>query len=488
MSSRSSKPDFGSPLKVAGAVALVLLAMGALTALWPERNPQLGSLEIKWKSWKALWQKDTLSEVDLAALEKERAADSLRLASLKGAEDSLALVLELKSKNPAQLHLPPKNTAVLDVFFGQLDSLEQDLDPAPFVRILHWGDSQIEIDRISDVLRNELQTRFGGMGPGLLPIQQTIPSATVGQTAKGSLRRFLLWGPPSGRHAAHRSYGPLLSFSKMDSGRVELSFVKGMSATASSGKFSKAVLLTGHRSSEVQVTASTGFSQTLPAGSGLQAAVIKTGEPLKQISLALQSDSSAVLYGVSLTGNSGVAVDNLPMRGCSGTIFTGTDAASMAQGLKALGADLLLMEFGGNMIPSLSGEISAKHYASTIGRQIDFLKQSSGNRPILFMGPSDMAIFKEGKWQTHPILPRFVEILKDTVLAHGAVYFDMMAAMGGAQSMVAWVKASPQLAVGDYIHFSNRGARKMGQIFHDALIKEYELYQLKKRVKAIKEK
>jgi lysophospholipase L1-like esterase len=78
--------------------------------------------------------------------------------------------------------------------------------------------------------------------------------------------------------------------------------------------------------------------------------------------------------------------------------------------------------------------------------------------------------------------------LKDTVLAHGAAYFDMMAAMGGAQSMVAWVKASPQLAVGDYIHFSNRGAKKMGQIFQAALMQEYELYRLRKRVKIIAQK
>jgi lysophospholipase L1-like esterase len=481
-------PNFGSPLKVAGAVALVLFAMVLLTMLWPEQNPRLGSWEVKWKSWNALWQKDTLTEVDLAALEKERVADSLRLASLQGAEDSLRLLLELKIKDPGQLHLPAKNAGVLDAFFRQLDSLEKGQSPAPFVRIMHWGDSQIEIDRISDELRDELQSRFGGIGPGLLPVQQTIPSSTVGQTASGPLRRYLLWGPPSGRYAEHRSYGPLLSFSKMDSGQVQLGFVKGSSSTAASGKFSKVVLLTGHRKSELLISASTGFSQTLAAGKELQAATIKTGEPVKQISLSLHSDSGAVLYGVSLTGSSGISVDNLPMRGCSGTIFTGTDAQSMAYGLRVLGADLLLMEFGGNMIPSLSGVASIERYASTMGQQIDFLKRCSRGLPIIFMGPSDMAIFKEGSWQTYPILPRYVQTLKDTVLAHGAVYFDMMAAMGGAQSMVAWVKASPQLAVGDYIHFSNRGARKMGQIFHASLTKEFELYRLKKRVKEIKKK
>lgn len=482
------KTDFGGPLKVAGVVFLVLLGMLGITVMWPDKNPRLGALEIKWKSWKTLWESDTLTEVDLLAMEKARVADSIRLAAVRGAEDSLKTLLEFRAKDPGRLHVPEKNPAVFDAFFSQLDSLEQKKSPAPFVRIMHWGDSQIEIDRISEELRNELQSRFGGIGPGLLPIEQTIPSSTVGQTASGKISRYLLWGPETGRYAAHRNYGPLLSFSKMESGRVELSFVRGVSATAASGKFSKVVVLTGHRNSALQVFASTGFSQTLDAGNELQAVAVKTGEPVKQISLSLESDSGALLYGVSLTGSSGISVDNLPMRGCSGTIFTGTSAQSMAKGLRILGADLLIMEFGGNMIPSLSGEVSINHYATSIGRQIEFLKRSSGGLALVFMGPSDMAVFKEGGWRTHPLLPKYVQILRDTVLAHGAVYFDMMAAMGGVQSMVAWVNASPQLAVGDYIHFSNLGAQKMGQLFCASLMKEFELYRLKKRVKEIKEK
>lgn len=479
--------NFGSPLKIAGTIGLILSFMAGISLFWPEQNPSIGSLEIRWKSWSALWQADTLKEVDLKALEEQRRQDSLRLASLRGSEDSLRVLLELKAKDPAQIHLPVKDPEVLDGFFAQLDSLESK-QGSPLVRILHWGDSQIEIDRISDVIRNEFQARFGGMGPGLLPVQQTIPSATVGQTATGKLRRYLLWGPSSGRCSEHRRYGPLLSFSKMDSGQVELGFVKGIYATAASGKYTKILVLTGYRKSELHASASFGQSQRLPAGNDLRVIQFKSSEALSQVRLTLQSDSAAVLYGVSLSGNSGVVVDNLPMRGCSGTIFTGTDAQSMAQGLRALGADLLLMEFGGNIIPSLNGLKSASNYASTMGKQIDFLKRTGQGRPILFMGPSDMAVFKEGSWRTYPILPEYVRILKDTVLAHGAAYFDMMSAMGGPQSMVAWVKASPQLAVGDYIHFSNRGAKKMGQIFQAALMQEYEVYRLRKRVKIIAQK
>ena len=36
------------------------------------------------------------------------------------------------------------------------------------VRILHYGDSQLEGDRITDYFRNRMQQKFGGQGPGIL--------------------------------------------------------------------------------------------------------------------------------------------------------------------------------------------------------------------------------------------------------------------------------------------------------------------------------
>ncbi len=40
--------------------------------------------------------------------------------------------------------------------------------PKGVVRVLHYGDSQIEGDRISSFLRNRLQKQFGGYGVGLI--------------------------------------------------------------------------------------------------------------------------------------------------------------------------------------------------------------------------------------------------------------------------------------------------------------------------------
>jgi hypothetical protein len=49
------------------------------------------------------------------------------------------------------------------------------------VRVLHYGDSQIEEDRLTQQIREALQARFGGRGVGLMPLAQTIPTRTIRQ-------------------------------------------------------------------------------------------------------------------------------------------------------------------------------------------------------------------------------------------------------------------------------------------------------------------
>jgi lysophospholipase L1-like esterase len=48
--------------------------------------------------------------------------------------------------------------------------------------------------------------------------------------------------------------------------------------------------------------------------------------------------------------------------------------------------------------------------------------------------------------------------------------------------MVTWVKSKPALGSPDYIHFSQKGAEKISTIFYQSLMKEYDIYKLKKKI------
>ena len=70
------------------------------------------------------------------------------------------------------------NQNVLFSFYHKI-KIEKSKD---IIRILHFGDSQIEGDRISSVLREELQKIWGGSGTGFLPLSENNlgkPSAQI---------------------------------------------------------------------------------------------------------------------------------------------------------------------------------------------------------------------------------------------------------------------------------------------------------------------
>jgi lysophospholipase L1-like esterase len=120
----------------------------------------------------------------------------------------------------------------------------------------------------------------------------------------------------------------------------------------------------------------------------------------------------------------------------------------------------------------------ARNYASYIRGQINMLKKLAPRASILFIGPADMDV-KEGlDYVTHPQLVTLRDELKKVVLESNCAFYDLYDIMGGANSMSAWV--NEKLAATDYIHFSPQGARKVSNLFHAALINEYDKYLKKK--------
>ena len=55
------------------------------------------------------------------------------------------------------------------------------------------------------------------------------------------------------------------------------------------------------------------------------------------------------------------------------------------------------------------------------------------------------------------------------MLARGVAFWDLYDVMGGSGSMVDWVNSEPALAVRDYIHFTPKGASKVGSSLVRAL-------------------
>ena len=74
---------------------------------------------------------------------------------------------------------------------------------------MHYGDSQIEMDRMSDRLRTYMQDHFGGGGPGMVPFATLIPSYSVSTYGSGNLVRQSPFGD-SIVVRANGNYGPMV--------------------------------------------------------------------------------------------------------------------------------------------------------------------------------------------------------------------------------------------------------------------------------------
>ena len=199
-------------------------------------------------------------------------------------------------------------------------------------------------------------------------------------------------------------------------------------------------------------------------------------------SIKISLSGRTEIYGVAVDGAYGVAVDNVAMRGSSGTIFHKIDNQLLAESYKALNAKLIIMEYGGNMVPSMSAK-TLDWSKKLITRQIQAVQKANPDADILFIGPADMAKQVNGRWQTYPALKMTIKMLREVALENGLAYWDMHRVMGGEGSMIKWVRKAPPLGFTDHIHFTRRGAANMGDLFCSSLHMYYDYYQFRERHK-----
>lgn len=432
---------------------------------------------VKFPRAEKMFLADTLPMVDLKAIREKEIADSIALAESLKMEDSLTVLRSTYRNQAAAILFPDETDTVLFPLFRKLDNPEQ------FVRILHYGDSQIETDRMTNVIREGLQEKFGGGGAGLQPAIQMIPSGTIRQQNSGNFRRYAVWDYKSEK-PVHNRFGPLLNFAEVTGAYARVTFTHGYNATTFTKKTKRLEILLGEISHPLGicvVNRDTVFLDTIWPGNGLFQTIsvnLKAGSEEVAIHFSQNPEGRFELYGFGLEGDRGVAMDNLPMRGCSGTVFTKLEKSHYFKSLKDIRTAALFLQFGGNAVPSIQSRAHAGRFAREFERQIQLFREFNPGIPILVIGPSDMSTRIDGEYRPYPYLSAVRDSLKAAAFRQECAYFDMIEAMGGLNAMPAWVNASPALAGGDYIHFTPAGAKKMGRMLMHSLLREYEIFKL----------
>lgn len=458
---RESKGGVGLWVGVAFVFG-VIAALGAIAALCPSsvsvagkavRLPQMSSV-LGGAEGRLISVEDQLDAVEQAMrLRADSAARSVRAARA----DSLARMEGIFRGSAGSLRFPKGDFSYLFPVFRAMKGGEA-------VSVFHYGDSQIEGDRITHLVRDSLQSLFGGKGPGVLPLWQPIPSRTVRQSLTDSVATFFAAGI-MGRRASHNRYGALAQMAELRGQDVTLS-VEGRGH----GGYRLVTAFVGNVEDTLTMSIDT-IMRVVPPCQGLRAVKWQL-PPCSAFKLRLRG--RADVYGVDVSAGRGVSVTNVPMRGADGLSLGRTDATLMEAMMRSLNTRLVLMEFGGNALPMLSDSAGVERYAAAVGKQIDKMKAICPAARIVFIGPADMSVKVDGELQTHPMLPYLTEALEAECDDHGVAFWDMYDVMGGRNSMLAWVAHQPQLAGADYVHFTTRGADKIAAVLWRALRMNYD--------------
>lgn len=446
---------------------------------------------------------DALAEIATMQLDSTaHKVDSLKLGT-KSPSSSSSAQSELIQPNPydrkeidnfiatnIQLQGQPQAFHALGRFFSLLDNP----DRTPAIHVLHFGDSQIEGDRITGALRSHWQEVWGGSGPGYISPLQPVPSTAMRHTWSDHWERKARYGKRD-TTIGHKRYGIMAAFAQAkedaaNSGSLEpgpawLAFQPYPRGFSRNNEFSSIHLSLGqsHGPSTVSCYWNERLVKRVEVDEEQLASFVefsmdnpKTGESFDEIRLEFTGPVPEI-NGVGFWSDSGIVVHNLAMRGSSGTLFRDLDREQLRLQLRELRTGLIMLQYGGNAVPYLADSVAAERYGRWFASQISLFQSLVPEAPIIVIGPSDMATKDGLGMTTYPMLVHVRHALKRAAIEAEALYWDVFEVMGGEGSMAQWVKASPPLASADHVHFTNLGARKIAELFQKTIEAEWGLWQ-----------
>lgn len=152
-----------SPLQ--SLLFLLLVGLLAMITMWafPKEGVKISpSITLKYESLNDFFgEGDTTQLVSLEdSLFNIVGIDTVAL------RDSLDRIEKIRLDRVTSIQHADSTQSSLQKFYEALIKLKASRGK---VRILHYGDSQIEGDRMTRYIRNEFQKEYGGTGPGLEP-------------------------------------------------------------------------------------------------------------------------------------------------------------------------------------------------------------------------------------------------------------------------------------------------------------------------------
>lgn len=370
------------------------------------------------------------------------------------------------------------SSSSLNPFYAKLIQLEK--TKSGRVNIVHIGDSHIQADNFSGMIRQELQLKFGNAGRGLI-FPYRVAKSNEPTTFKSSTN--VLWD-------AKRNAFPLkplpigisgFTIETLDSlAEINLT-VKDQPGLGYS--FTKFTLFRekGQNNYELTVCDELNCQRGMFTSEDKSAypfiSELKFDRPVNQIYLRNKCTDTlhqkcTRIYGMLLENDSAGVLYN--MIGVNGAEYKHYNMSGYFQDqLKYLNSDLVIISLGTN--EAFAAGFDKESFYHNMDTLITNIKFGNPNACILLTTPGDsFRKTRKGKVK-NPDVKIAKEKIIEYCLKNNLAYWDLYEIMGGYGSMGKWYSA--KLSAKDKVHFSGKGYQIQGDLFYNALIEGYERYK-----------
>ena len=476
------------PIKILAFLIVTAAILAAVAMLFPKDGIELGSgikLHFDFADSQADTVQTNIADVveiigNTSAIEAELKADTTTLpadTAVLPQPDTLPAAPAPKPK-PARTDRPRSRQPIefadddevrLAPFFAALANCQNRQ-----VRILHYGDSQIEGDRITGYFRNLMQKKYGGSGPGLMPaVPPVAKSSAIVHSASSNWRVHSIYQKRD-TSLHHQRFGIIGSFAQFGGSQAWIKFSPSGQAYKSVKKFTQCNIFYGHADSAFTVKGYANgellWFEDIDPTADTKRLQWNFEQTPTNFRIEFGGSQSPDIYAVTLDSPAGVMVDNLPFRGSKGTEFVKIDLAQMKQMGHYLPVSLIIYEFGVNAVTNRSRSYS--YYEENLRKQLQYLKKVWPRAVILVVGVSDMSENGTNGYVTRSSVPKVIEAQRNAAFAEGCAFWNLYAAMGGRNSMPVWVESG--MAQKDYTHFNRKGGHRVAQMLFEAIMDEEE--------------
>ena len=370
-------------------------------------------------------------------------------------------------------------------FYTQLSRLlcKKELPGRP-VRIAYYGDSFIEGDILTADLREMLQTRYGGYGPGWIDAGNIINSMrlTISARYSGLTEHTVMKrkenGYDFGKAGICERYYPYGTGSRMTFTATdhyphaakwqEARLYLRTAAPPSTPEGAAIVTPTGDDKTQWTTTLQSAPANTTVIKTQAAEASPRGGLGGGMTGISYQMHGSGTLFGVGLETSNGIVVDNFSMRGSSGMTLASLPEQTLKDFARLRPYDLIVIQFGQNAVTAKGTAKQYEHYMTQMKKVVELFRKCFPEASILLVGASDRAQRGPEGLTTIRTLDLMIAAQEQAAADCKIGFYNLWQAMGGKGSIVKFVEQG--MGAKDYIHINYKGGKAVAEAIYQSIV------------------